>query len=218
MKKLLVIFVALFVVSSIIYAKEIKGGVKAGINIANFSGDDADPESGSGVDKTSRIGIVAGGFVAIPLNDQFSLQPELLLSMKGAVYEASGTGWTVDSTMKLTYIEIPVLAKLNILSEGSVKPSVFLGPSIGIKASAKMKSEITVNGVSESAEEDMEDVKSLDLGLAFGGGIDIEAGTGKITLDARYTMGLTSIDKAESGETAADIKNSVISIMAVYCF
>lgn len=214
MKKLLVIFVALFIVSSVIYAKEIKGGVKAGINIANFSGDDADY---TGTDKKSRVGIVAGGFVTIPLNDQFSLQPELLLSMKGAKYEAAGTGWTYDTTSKLTYIEIPILAKLNIQTEGSVKPNVFLGPSIGIKASAKIETEVSPDPLAgiTSGEEDMEDVKSLDLGLAIGGGIDIEAGTGKVTLDARYTMGLTSIDDSADD---LDVKNSVIAIMAGYCF
>ncbi|MFA5780064.1 MAG: porin family protein [Elusimicrobiota bacterium] len=206
MKKLLVIFVALFIVSSVIYAKEIKGGVKAGINIANWSGDDVEKE-----DKKSRVGIVAGGFVTIPLNDQFSLQPELLLSMKGVKYEGSFMGESYESTVKLTYIEIPVLAKLNIPSEGSVKPNVFLGPSIGMKASAK--SEFVFGGVSE--ESDLEDVKSLDLGLAIGGGVDIDAGAGKVTLDARYTMGLTSINDSADD---LDVKNSVIAIMAGYCF
>jgi serine/threonine-protein kinase len=55
------------------------------------------------------------------------------------------------------------------------------------------------------------DVKIMDFGLIFGAGVEF----GKITVDARYNLGLTTIDDSEE---EADVKNSVISIMVGYSF
>jgi len=67
----------------------------------------------------------------------------------------------------------------------------------------------------EDDEEDIDDVKSTDFGLVFGGGFDYEMGEGFLTFDARYALGLTSLDDSDLEE---DIKNTGIMFMVGYGF
>lgn len=202
-----VLAVVFTLVSASVSAQGLTGkGFKAGLNIANVHGDDIPDECGT------IMGLCAGGFITYSINEMFAIQPELLYTMKGSKCEdelpALGN---VEMTFSLNYLEIPVLAKLTIPTQGSVKPNLFVGPALGINLSAKLK----VEAFGESEEEDIEDVKSTDFGVVFGGGVDFGLGQGKITFDARYTLGLTTTDESEE---EADMKNNVISLMVGYSF
>lgn len=213
MKKLIAIaIVAGFLVPAIAGA-EATGmtakGVKLGLNMATLSGSDA-PD-----DVKMALGLAAGGFMTWSVNDMFAIQPEILFSQKGGKVESSGTemgiDWSSETTMTLSYLDIPILAKLNIPMEGNVKPNVVLGPSIGINVGATAETEVTIAGISASDSADIEDVAALDLGLVIGAGVTID----KISVDARYQLGLTTTD---SSEAEADIKNSVIQVLVGYSF
>lgn len=187
---LLVIFILL--ISSIVYAQGITAkGIKGGINIATLTGDDVE-------DAESKIGFVFGGFVSYEVNDAFCIQPEVLFTMKGT--KMSGQGYEVSQN--LNYIEIPILAKLNIAMDGNAQPNLFFGPAVGLNLSATYKIESDYG----DDDGDIEDVAPMDIGIIFGGGVEF----GNILIDARYDMGLTSID--DSSENFK-VKNSVISIM-----
>jgi hypothetical protein len=80
-----------------------------------------------------------------------------------------------------------------------------------MKMSATFKS--TFGNVSD--EGDIDDVKATDFGLIFGGGLDFWAPLGKIMLDARYTMGLTTVYESDID---LDMRNSVFSLTLGYCF
>jgi len=211
MKRIIITIFAIVVVftlsSASVSAQGLTAGLKAGMNIANIHGDNVEDVW------DSKIGICAGGFIACSLSDLFAIQPELLFTMKGAKAEEEVLGETMKVTMKLNYLEIPVLAKLSIPIPGTVKPSLFVGPSLAIKLSGKGK----VEYAGESEERDIEDLKSTDFGLVFGGGVDFALGQGKLTVDARYTLGLTTTREPEDGEEV-DVKNGVISIMVGYSF
>lgn len=211
MRRLILVVSAILLVFTLstasVSAQGLTGGLKAGMNIANIHGDDVEDMW------DSKIGICAGGFITCRLSDLFAIQPELLFTMKGAKAEEEVFGETMKVTMKMNYLEIPVLAKLSIPTPGTVKPSLFVGPSLAIKLSGKAK----VEYAGESAEADIEELKSTDFGLVFGGGIDFALGQGKLTVDARYTLGLTTTREPED-EEEVDVKNGVISIMVGYSF
>ena len=59
------------------FAQGMSGGLKAGLNLSNFAGDDVD-----GTDM--RIAYHVGGFVNFGLTDALSLKPELLYNSIGA--------------------------------------------------------------------------------------------------------------------------------------
>ena len=207
--KIIGALVLVLLFSTSLLAQGITGkGVKLGLNFANWVGDDADifQDQGYDMDKKMKIGFTFGGFLTYSVNEMFALQPEILYSIQGVIYEGSMLGLDATSTNTLTYIQIPILAKFNLSMEGNIKPNIFLGPQLGLLLTAKTKAE--VEGV--EVEEDMKDVtKSTDFSLVFGGGVQF----GLFSIDGRYNMGLTSFDEGED-----DIKNSVISIMVGYSF
>jgi len=172
-------------------------GIKAGLAMSSFTGDDKEYE---GVEPGTRMGLAAGGFLTFALGPNFALQPEALYVMKGAKYEEGGD----ELTIKLNYIDIPVLLKYRFTAAGSTRPCLFAGPVASIKASAKAKSDF--GGVEE--EEDMSDeVKSLDFGIALGGGLDFAMASSTVTFDVRYTLGLTDwVD--DLGDEDVVVKNS----------
>ena len=181
-------------------------GLKAGLNIANLNGSDAG-------NSDSRTGFLAGGFFAYDFSPMFSIQPEVLYTMKGAQQKENYLGQSVTYTLKLDYVEIPVLLKLNIpLAPGStVKPSIFAGPAIDFKVNSQVEAE----SGGQTASADLEDIKGTDFGLVFGGALAFDLSGYDLGFDVRYTLGLTSID--DSGNDA-DIKNSAISIAAFFGF
>lgn len=205
MKKLLMVFFFLVFVSVPSFS-QMQLGVKAGLNLANLSGDDAPDNS------ETRTGFSGGAFFMYQFSDMFAVQPELLYSMKGATENGNFEGFSYDAEYKLDYFEIPVLLKFIIPIKGSgVKPSIFAGPSVGFNMSAKVK----VESGDESFEEDIEDVKSTDFGLVVGGGLGFPVGNGELGVDIRYILGLSTID--DSAENY-DVKNGVINFNIYYGF
>ncbi len=187
MKKLAIILVLLLATSA--FAQGLSFGVKGGVNYATLSGDDVE-------DAEWKLGFAAGAVAAFDVMDMLVIQPEVLYSMKGAESEGE--------SFDLTYIDIPVLLKYAIPMEGMVAPNLFVGPLLGILLSA------------DAAGEDVKDqLKSMDYGVVFGAGVDFDLGTGKVTIDARYNLGLASID--DSGADW-DIKNSGMSAYVGYLF
>ncbi len=189
-------------------------GIKVGASLANLTGSDAKSPfadtlgTGISVSKKMLIGFAAGLFADYQIAPQFAVAVEPMYVMKGAKYEA--TLGTVKETakLKLSYIEIPVLAKFMPTMTGNIKPSIFAGPFVGLRMSAK---------VSDGASVDVKDnVKSTDFGIAFGAGVAYGMTKGAITLDARYDLGLSKIGKAPSGGTAPNIKTSAILVMLGY--
>jgi len=212
MKRLVVTMFAIVLMftlcSSSIFAGGLTGyGLKGGLNFANLHGDDVE-DLGLG-DLDSKMGLCLGGFVTYSISDMFAIQPEVLFTMKGAKKEVEVQGETLKVTGSLNYLEIPVLAKLSIPGQGSFVPNLFIGPYLAIKLSGKWK----VEYAGASAETDIEDLKGTDFGVVCGAGVDLALGSSKVTVDARYTLGLTTID---ASEWEADIKNGVFSLMVGY--
>jgi hypothetical protein len=177
-------------------------GPVAGVNIFTFGGANT-----SGV--KSRTAFYAGLALDVPLGGTLFVQPEVLYAQKGAK-ETDPTLGTL--TLKLAYVEVPILLGFNFGSPSSVRPRIYAGPSVGINLSCDF--EETLSGVSQSASCSSlsTSIKSLDLGVTGGGGVAIPFGRAMFTLDARYTLGLTKIT---DGGTA---KNQGFSVGAGIMF
>ncbi|NIM19346.1 MAG: outer membrane beta-barrel protein [Candidatus Latescibacteria bacterium] len=182
-------------------------GVKGGINIAKLNGDDAEGAE-------SKTDFIGGVFVSIGIDRIVSLQPEILLSRKGA----QGTAFGYEGEVELNYLEIPLLFKASLPSDGAIIPHLFVGPALSFSLSARATGKSSgFFGVSEQTVELDDQVQDFDLGLVFGGGLNFNFVSAIIVVDGRYNLGLKSID-AESkslgiGESDFDLKNGVFSIM-----
>ncbi|GAH65932.1 unnamed protein product [marine sediment metagenome] len=206
-------------------------GVKGGLNMAKFTGDDAELET---ADPGYLLAYSFGGFVTYKVNDQLTIQPEFLYTVKGSKYEESEEysedGVDIKSEvkmdLKMNWLEIPVLAVFQL--QDNIK--LFAGPYIGLYLSGEMEMEyeytVSYEGVtesdsdSESEDIEKEDVNSPGFGLVFGGSYSVNS---NIAIEARYTLGLKTIDKEpedwDDGEyEVSDIKNSVIQLLVSYSF
>ena len=111
------LFLVSFVMSPLLTQAQMgdsRFGVKGGVNLSNFNRGDVGTQN-------MRIGFNLGLFTELAVGENFSIQPELLLSTKGnrATYGQSGgvadiVGVEGDVKTNLTYIDIPVLAKVTI--------------------------------------------------------------------------------------------------------
>jgi len=176
-------------------AQESSWGVKGGVNLATLASNQ-DP----GPDFKYRIGLVAGGFFTWPIGSRLDLQPEALFSQQGASFDAP----FVSATIELDYLVTPILVRYKLTSSGSGLV-VFGGPSLGFKLSA--------NGVAESGGQKTKDdigdeIESFDYGVVFGAGWE----AGRLTIDGRYTWGLSRIGVDEGNPEKTT--NRVIAVLA----
>jgi len=188
-------------------AKVITGGLKIGMNSANLYGEAVKKlKEEVGQELQSKWGLCAGGFIRFNIGKILAIQPEFLYTMKGAKFEETVLDETMKYTINLSYLEIPVFVKLMIPTPGGIKPSLFAGPAVAIKLSAKEK----LKYAGQTKEEDIEQIKDTDYGLIIGAGVDF----GKLTVDLRYVLGLTAIEE----EAVFETKNGVISLIVGYSF
>ncbi|KAF2518519.1 porin family protein [Flavobacterium salilacus subsp. salilacus] len=88
-------------------------GLKAGLNFANFSGNDAD-------DFNVLTSFHAGLVAEMHLMDALSVQPEFLYSVQGAK--------TKEENYKLNYLNLPVMLKLYFTDSFNIHA----GPQVGL--------------------------------------------------------------------------------------
>jgi len=183
-------------------AAGVQFGIKAGGNMAKPTGSDVDDIEGT---LKTKVGFVGGIFIAFNLSNSFSIQTEVLYTMKGATMEYTDIDETVEEKLYGDYIEIPLLLKLKFLS-GGIQPFIFAGPYVGFKLNEKLE----VMGEEIPLEEAI--LKNNDYGAIFGGGLQLGS---KFHLDVRYSMGLQKIiDDVES----IDFKNGVWSATVGFAF
>jgi len=208
MKKLFIITaIVLFGFTNVNAQEEMQFGVKGGLNISTITGEDV-----SSFD--SRTCMHFGVVMELPISDKFSFQPELLYSCQGADYSEDFSSIdatsksvlaTYEGTVKLDYLNIPLLAKFYV-SEGF---SLEIGPQVGFLLSAK--DEYDWNG--DIGEDDIKEyVKGLDIGAVIGIGYKLEGG---LNFGGRYNLGLTD---ANDGYEDGTYKNGVIQAYVGYFF
>ncbi|HUV36885.1 MAG TPA: porin family protein [Patescibacteria group bacterium] len=198
---------AMLMFSSVLFAGEvgeIHYGVKGGIGLAKAWGDDVPDEA------AFKLGANVGAFMNYRVHEMFVVQPEVFYAMKGWKLDEEGSD---EISVKMDYIDIDVLAKLTIPMESMIKPSIFVGPYVGINMTADWE-------VGDESEA-IDNAKSTDFGLVLGGGVDYEMENGMmILLDIRYSMGLTNIFEVPEGEEGEEpaVKNNSIIFMAGVAF
>ena len=193
-------------------------GIKGGVNMAKWTGDEVDEITDGGFDQNSLTAFSVGGFVTLPIGNALTLRPEVLYTQNGAKFEGSEEGFDAKFSMHMNWLTIPVLAVFDLGPIG-----IFAGPYFDFFLSGKTKIEMSYGGESFDEEEDIEsdEVQSLNFGMIFGAAYGV---TNNIDVELRYSMGLNSFDKepddwdvAFDGEYEKDdIKPSMIQLLVNY--
>lgn len=189
MKKLFLMAVmALATVSS--FAQHRVGTVtiqpKVGLSLANVTKGDGD----------IRVGAVAGAEFEYQVSDIFSLSAGALYSMQGCKGEVEG----YDATVKLDYLNIPILANVYVAKGLAVK--------LGIQPGFNVTSKASVEKGGTKVTTELDDVESVDFSIPVGLSYEIN----NFVIDARYNLGVNKI------ADEADSKNSVFQFTLGYKF
>jgi hypothetical protein len=183
-----------------------KFGIKGGLNLTNL-------HSNNFADNNLKAGFNAGIFSKIPVTPGFSIQPELLYSVKGNKSDYNnfieGSG---EYRFNLGYVELPLLAVVNLAKNFSIHG----GGYAAYLAYADIKdvnNNGNINGITELNENNF---NRWDFGLAGGVAFDIE----HFTLGARYNYGLVDIGKSGnfSSSVLGNAKNNGLSIYVGFGF
>ena len=175
-------------------------GVKGGVNFTNLYVDNVD-------DTNMLTSFNAGFFVELPITQGIAIVPELNFSRKGSEVQNTILTETYKSKFKLSYLEMPVLLKLNLVPNFNLHA----GPYVAYLLNAKTDV-VDENGDRvESFEYDTDDFNKLDYGLSAGLGFDFN----NFGIGARYNYGLSEINKDNNANGA---KNSAFNLYVALKF
>jgi hypothetical protein len=182
-------------------------GLKAGFNFATIGGDNSSIAR-------MKIGYHFGGMASFDLSENLYLQPEFVVSLQGSGYSYSerelNEMWSVTGNYNLTYLNLPVMAKLFLTEE----VSIHFGPQLGFLLSAMDVGKVSNDTGSESElynDNVKQDFKPMDVSVGLGIGYELATG---LNFNARYNHGLSNLN------TVNDVKNnsSVFQISVGYFF
>lgn len=173
---------------------------KAGLNLATMTNDD---------DAKIRPALTIGGEFG------YVASPKVALSF-GAMYSQQGCKGNVqgiDATIKMDYINVPIIAACRVTDNLSVKVGLQPGFLINDKVKISANGASAEVGLKESYEAAGMDVTihKFDLSIPIGISYDFS----NVQLDLRYNAGLTNILSITGGEGT---KNSVFQFTIGYKF
>ena len=180
-------------------------GFKGGYNYSSFNGDVAKDNTLKGLS-----GFYVGALLELPLGDVLSIQPEVIYSRQGAVWEQKDILGEFKKDLKLDYLNIPVMAKVNLgplFLQGGVQFGFLVGkPEVSYTRGAQR--------VTEKVDKDA--YASFDFGVGAGLGGNLSQ---HFFVEARYTHSLTNaLDPNNNSLKNAHIsddnnfKNAVLSL------
>ena len=176
---------------------------KVGVNVATLTDED---------DTKARVGFTGGLELGYQVTSKFALTGALMYSQQGAKTDYDD----LNGTMKLDYINIPILANIYVAKGLAVKA--------GIQPAFNVNKTMTVGGVSMDIEDAYEKgtgqrikVNSFDFSIPMGLSYEING----LVFDARYNLGLSKIIDGfnyEGVKVQPDDKNSVFQFTIGYKF
>ncbi len=219
-------FFLLSVISSLLMIHltqaQVTYGIRAGANFSKWEGEDLQIIEDL-VDKTDgwlvtkgKTGFHVGGYVNIPVSENFSFEPGLEYSKKG--YSIKGDfkidaikflGINAGAQVQQHYIDIPLHLKAGIVKG----LNVYAGPQVSILVRSTLNAKLGVLGISlfNKGIDITSRFNRVDLGLSGGVGYQFNNG---LNLRAGYDYGLSKLDK--NNNYAA--YNRTIKVSVAYTF
>jgi len=186
MKRMIILPIMLF---TVIAYGQLMPGIKAGVNISNFTGGDFND-----IETNSLTSYHVGLYVRIPLGS-FAIQPEMLFSEQGAKFKKPNEE---EQEYKVKYINIPIMLQYHFSSLW-----LELGPQIGFK----VDEDIPDPNIDDFA-------KSNDFAGAIGAGYQFKG----FGIGARYVVGFSGVGDVDLPNVDEDFKNGVWQFSLLYTF
>jgi hypothetical protein len=166
--------------------KKIEFGVRLMPTISSFQMQTSD---GSTIKGQATLGWGGGAFVGYNFTQHVGVQAELLYF---SVSQQNKEG-DVTRKVNLRYVNIPLLLSLNTGKSKPVNVNVVVGPQLGVSAGG----DVTTSGGNDITTPDARVVvKTTDVGLAYGAGLDFglnEARTFRLGIGFRGVYGMFDV-------------------------
>ncbi|HEU4860453.1 MAG TPA: porin family protein [Chitinophagaceae bacterium] len=198
-------------------------GLRAGVNFQNINGKD---ENGDKVKNDILTGFNVGVNAEIPVGVDFYFQPGLLYSLKGAKSEDDILGQSFNTTLKISYLEIPLnLIYKPLLGNGHLL--LGFGPYVafgvggeatyeggGSSLTEKVKFKKTV---SSSDPNDVVYIRPMDAGANLLAGYEF---ANRFSFQLNTQLGLVKINPEYEGVSndESSVKNTGFGISLGYRF
>ena len=144
-----------------------------------------------------RLGGAYFGFtVGIPVAGPIGFEPQLVLTRKGGELGQAfaAQGFLADQV----YIELPVLARVRI-GGGDFGFRLFAGPAPALRLGCDVQRLVASDSTRPTCGQLLVASSDLELGIVYGAGIDIRAGSIILRAEARLVDGRRVIGPAGSG-------------------
>jgi len=187
--------------------KSMQFGVKGGLNLSSLNSSD-------GSTSDMLLGFNLGVFNKFPVTSFLAVQPEFYVTTKGS--SVTYNNLFVDGTAKfnLTYLEIPLLCVVNVTKLLNVQ----FGPYVAYMIDGKVTNVANVNLFNFEQNINVNDYNRIDAGVVLGAGLEV----GKITMGARYNLGMTKVGKTKTllgaDYTVPNARNGVINFNLAVAF
>jgi opacity protein-like surface antigen len=185
-------------------------GLKGGINLGTAS---LSPDLPSGYSKSTRNGVVAGGYAEVGIAEGLYVTGEVLYAQMGLKVASPANpfvGGTVNGTQKSDYIHVPISLKYKFpIPESIIRPYVFGCPSISFNVSSKVVTEYSgqiaqLIGQTSTEEDTKDSTNSVDIAGHLGAGVEFEVSSSVLLfVDGRYSLSFTNASKMASQEIKA---------------
>jgi hypothetical protein len=166
-------------------------------------------------DVSPRNGFNVGAMAAVNFTPNWAVELAGMYTAKGAKVEDPAFD---DGAVEVDYIEVPLLLRATIPTQGDSRLSfhLYAGPAIGFQLSCNIWVEGSGQRVEDKCDSETFEAKtkSTDFSLFFGGGVGIGAGPGDIQLDIAYDLGLSNLIDEAGDPTEA--KNRTLMLTAGY--
>lgn len=191
MKKQTVLLFAFMLATIVAAQAQAHFGIRAGVNYAGLTGDET-----NATDRMFRFHAGVTSQFFLTEDEFFAIKPEALLSLKG------GESKDNDFKVKLTYIDVPVLAHIN------AGPIYFeAGPQVAFRVGGDIEEE------GNNIDDDLDQFKSTSFGYAAG--VGFAATTLGLNVGVRYNGDFSQLNDVD---TAPEFRNSVFMLTLAYMF
>jgi len=188
-------------------------GLRAGASSTRFVSDEG---------WEHRLGAAGGVLLSLGLHDLLALQVEFLVAEAGAHFPGNPDGFPrwPDKDVGLTYLQMPVLARLQLRSmmPGFIRPTAHLGPALSVLVSCNYARQgpdrfldapegepvscrsrhpavRDAGGAVPDIGVPFAQPRAYDVGVVAGAGVEVVVGTSLVTFEARYGRGFLSVDR-----------------------
>jgi opacity protein-like surface antigen len=192
MKKVILALAAVAMLSLTSQA-QVKFGAKAGMNLSRFTENF----------ETMKPGFHAGVYAQINIAPMFSIQPEVLYSMQGAMEKDVDEFFNQTISTKTTLTSHNVIVPIMLQFSPIKMITIEAGPQFGFNLGMSSHNVVTTQGLVDTETEgdytfESDDYNMFDFGLAAGLKLNVAS---NVNIYARYNFGLTNVFVYEDDET-----------------